>query len=406
MNIKVNESLKAYRLFNLNQTLDVISQKLHLSRTTYHQLEQSKLTITPYYQELLLDKINFIVIDSKQEKAFYNWVKELLELWISRKSSRNLFNQCPISLDLIQHSHLYIDYLLIDLLLHWKNYDEHYYKKIGQCIYEEDGGTYDLFYLVFAYALSQQLEYKEAYLLFTNVDRERLIHLYPSLEGMYSIFGSLCTRKINVELSYELLNCAIDFFSSHGYQENLYFCKQALGSIKLNQKEYLQANQEYLEVLDYYLKNNKNEWNISALRNNACWSYLLLGEYDLAYQICLDFNYYNIEAFKSSFYFYLAICYYKQHNFFGASLYAKKCLALKEDYSYSKRYCKFILRAIKYREKQRLFDQMEKFYNKLLAERYDTDAWFIAKVLSEGYEQLGDSRQAKLWYQRYAKNTE
>lgn len=72
VNIKVNESLKAYRLFNLNQTLDVISQKLQLSRTTYHQLEQAKLTVTPYYQELLLDKINFIVIDSKQEKAFYN----------------------------------------------------------------------------------------------------------------------------------------------------------------------------------------------------------------------------------------------------------------------------------------------------------------------------------------------
>ena len=44
---------------------------------------------------------------------------------------------------------------------------------------------------------------------------------------------------------------------------------------------------------------------------------------------------------------------------------------------------------------------MEKFYNKLLEEKYDTDAWFIAKILSEGYEQLGDSRQAKLWYQRY-----
>ena len=71
VNIKVNESLKAYRLFNLNQTLDVISQKLHLSRTTYHQLEQAKLTITPYYQELLLDKINFIVLFTFSSRKYF-----------------------------------------------------------------------------------------------------------------------------------------------------------------------------------------------------------------------------------------------------------------------------------------------------------------------------------------------
>lgn len=393
---KISESLKLIRL-NSKLSLDNLVFKTKVGRKELSLLERGKLNISLHYCEKIYSSYGFTTyISNETIEIFQKWKNEtLLSMIIFDGKARNLFDNCPVDLYIIEHSPLYIDYKILYFILYDDEMSIQEVDNIKKSVLEEDELNYFLFKLFYASYLYSHRKFEKSY----NHYRKIKPIYTPNYLAMYYYIGSfILDRFFHLEESLELLDEAKKMFKELGYKQRYYFCVMAKGITLMKLNRYDESTKAYFETLNYFKDNGLINVEYSTVCNIE-WNYLLQGKYEEAWETIKLFP---EDIDKDSFYYFIqVICLYKEQNYDECSKYIDLCIEHQDRESFNKRYCDLISQAIRYGENYRYEKQSIMIFEKLLDHCEYSNARFVALQLYEHYSKKQNLEQMEKWYRIY-----